>query len=247
MKIPKLIMQDPCGVRNEDLEVSINQFTETGLWKHQRIVVIIPASAMIPARVMLAQAGLVFPPNNRVARIMAMDYEVGHGYSEAIDSVLAHPVLNEWEYILTMEHDNCPPPLGVIQLLVAMDARKDLHAIGGLYWIKGEGGMPQIWGDITDPIQNFRPVPPVPNKIVECWGVAMGFTLFRMSMFKEGKLPRPFFKTNNGLNTPSSNGVFGMSTQDMSFWMEASKHGYKCGVDCSVKVGHYEKERDIIW
>lgn len=244
-KTPKLIIQEPCGKHNEDLEESISRLDGAGSWKKQRIVVVIPADAVIPARVVLAQSSVVFPPNNRVARMIAQDYEVGHGYSEAIDAVLAHKDLCEWEYLLTMEHDNCPPALGVLQLLAAMEQRPDLSAIGGLYWTKGEGGVPQIWGDISDPIPNYRPVKPVQGRIVECYGVAMGFTLFRLSMFRSGKLPRPYFKTKDGTDCPP--GQIGLATQDMAFWMEARKHGFRCGVDCNVLVGHYEKERDIIW
>ena len=69
--------------------------------------------------------------------------------------------------------------------------------------------------------------------------------MFRMSMFKDGKISKPFFKTNNGIE--NKEGTVGMSTQDMTFWMEARGHGYRCAVDCSVLVGHYDKERDIVW
>ena len=35
-------------------------------------------------------------------------------------------------------------------------------------------------------------------------------------------------------------------------WTEAFKHGYKCAIDCSVRVGHYDLEgkfvtEDMVW
>jgi hypothetical protein len=31
------------------------------------------------------------------------------------------------------------------------------------------------------------------------------------------------------------------------FWNDARRHGYKCAVDCSVRVGHYDEVNDIVW
>ena len=112
--------------------------------------------------------------------------EVGHAYSAAIEQVLAHPELSQWEYILTVEHDNAPPPDGVLTLIEDMEKHPEFACIGGLYWTKGEGGVPQIWGDPKDPVLNFRPQLPDPNGgLVECNGTGMGFNLWRMSMFKD--------------------------------------------------------------
>ena len=114
-----------------------------------------------------------------------------------------------------------------------MELHPEFSAIGGLYWLKGPGGHPQIWGDPSDPVVNFRPQPPDPNGgLVECCGTGMGFTLWRLSMFKDERLRRPWFKTIAGKE--------GVGTQDLYFWGDARKHGYRCAIDCSVKVGHYD-------
>ena len=44
-----------------------------------------------------------------------------------------------------------------------MEDHPEFAAIGGLYFTKGPGGCSQIWGDIKDPILNFRPQVPDPN------------------------------------------------------------------------------------
>lgn len=231
-----LIVQDFSGKLNSDLAAGGARIIKGGSWKRQRIVVIIPAGETIPAKVALSHWNLAFPPNNGVVRILAQGLEVGEAYSTAIEQILAHPDLSQWEYILTIEWDNAPPQDGVIELLKRMEEHPEFACIGGLYWTKGLGsGVPQIWGDPKDPVTNFRPQPPDLNGgLVECCGTGMGFNLWRMAMFRDEKLRKPWFKTVAGKE--------GVGTQDLFFWSDARKHGYRCAIDCSVKVGHYDHE-----
>jgi hypothetical protein len=229
---PQLVVQDMGGTHNADLEKTSARLMKGGSWKKQRIIVILPAADEIPAKVALTHWNLAFPPNNGVVRILAQGMEVGDAYSQAIEGILADPNLREWEYILTLEHDNTPPPDGVIKLVEQMEAHPEYACIGGLYFTKGEGGVAQIWGDPTDPILNFRPqLPDVNGGLVECCGTGMGFNLWRLSMFKDEKLRKPWFKTQK---------QDGMMTQDLYFWNDARKYGYRCAIDCSVKVGHMD-------
>src|SRR4051812_38303904 len=160
---PELIIQDFAGAHNSDLNKTTARLIKGASWKKQRIVVIIPSADLIPAKVALSHWNLAFPPNNGVVRILAQGLEVGDAYSSAIEQVLAHPELSQWEYLLTIEADNCPSGDGVVKLVERMDAHPELACIGGLYFTKGEGGVAQIWGDIQDPVVNFRPQPPDPN------------------------------------------------------------------------------------
>jgi hypothetical protein len=210
-----------------------------GSWKKQRIIFIIPTGSMIPAKVYLNHMNLMFPPNQGVYRILAQGMEVGEAYSSAIEGILADPVLRDWEYVLTIEHDNTPPADGVVKLIEAMEEHPELSCIGGLYFTKGPEGVAQIWGDPKDTTVNFRPQPPVPDQLVECVGTGMGFNLFRLSMFKDERLRRPWFKTTSGAQ--------GCSTQDLYFWTDARKYGYRCAVDCRVRVGHYDSSGDMTW
>ncbi len=68
----------------------------------------------------------------------------------------------------------------------------------------------------------------------------MGFTMFRMAMFRDERLRRPWFKT------PASREE-GCATQDLYFWNDARKYGYRCAIDCAVKVGHYSAADDRMW
>lgn len=225
------------GHHNEDLPKTTKRILEGGSWKKQRVIVILPSAATMATKVAMSHWAMAFPPNQAAHRMLALGMEVGEAYSSAIESILAHPDLSQWEYILTIESDNTPPFDGLVKLLEDMEKHPEYSCIGGLYFCKGPGGCAHIWGDIRDPIMNFRPQAPDPNGgLVECYGTSMGFNLWRMSMFKDARLRRPWFKTLNG-----SEGQ-GIGTQDLYFWGDARKYGYRCAVDCSVKVGHYDYE-----
>lgn len=239
MSKTELIVQDMGGKHNINLSATSERLRKDGAWKKQRIVVILPADHQMSTKVALSHWNLIFPPNNAVVRILAVGAEVGAAYSEAIESVLAHPELSKWEYILTIESDNMPPADGVLKLLKDMDDHPELHCIGGLYFTKGDGGVAHIWGDPKDPVLNFRPQVPIPNTVQECCGSSMGFHLWRMEMFKDKRIERPLFRT-----LASKDGV---GTQDLEFWGKARKYGYRTAVDTSIAVGHYEASTDITW
>jgi hypothetical protein len=239
---PQLLIQDlaTAGLNNGDIGKTRTKLDKSKAWKRQRIIVILPAGDSIPAKVALTHWNLMFPPNNGVMRMLAVGMEVGEAYSTAIEQILQHPELSQWEYILTLEHDNMPPAWGVIRLLELMEANPKYDCIGGLYFLKGEGGCAQIWGDPKDPILNFRPqLPDLNGGLVECCGTGMGFNLWRLKMFKDKKLRRPWFKTIAGKE--------GVGTQDLYAWSDFRKHGYRCAIACDVKVGHYSLENDTVY
>ncbi len=229
---PQIVGLD-AGHHNQDLAQSTQRIIEGGSWKRQRTVMLIPAGAQIPTKVYLSHCALVFPPNQAAHRMAAIGMEVGEAFSNSIAEILAHPDLSQWEFLLTIEHDNVPAPDGLVRLIKRMEEHPEFAAISGLYWTHGPAGVPQVWGDPSDPVLNFRPMPPDLNGgLVECCGTGMGFALWRLSMFKDECLRRPWFKTVAGAE--------GVGTQDLYFWGDARKYGYRCAVDCSVKVGHYD-------
>ena len=239
MPKPELVIQDFGGKHGLDIEKTTARLIRGASWKKQRVVVVIPAGPSIPAKVALTHWNLIFPPNNGVIRILAQGMEVGEAYSAAIEQVISHPELKDWEYLLTLEHDNTPPSDGLLKLIEKMDEHPEYSCIGGLYFTKGETGVAQIWGDPKDPVMNFRPLPPEDNELVECCGTGMGFNLWRLSMFKDEKLRKPWFKTIAGSE--------GVGTQDLYAWSDFRKHGHRCAVDCSVKVGHFDTSTEICW
>ncbi len=236
---PQIVMQE-VGRHNADLKASSARIYRGASWKKQRVVVVIPSADLMPAKVALSLWNLIFPPNQGVIRMLALGQEVGQAYSNCIEQILGHPELCQWEYLLTIEHDNIPPQDGVLKLIEDLEQNKHLASVGGLYWTKGEGGVPQIWGDPLDPQINFRPQIPRIGELQECCGTGMGFNLFRMSMFKDARIEKPWFRTKASKEE-------GVGTQDLSFWSNARKHGHRCAIDNRVLVGHYDVQNDICW
>lgn len=237
---PAQIVSYDFGAHNADLEAARGRILSGGSWKKQRIIVLIPSANTIAAKVALSHWNLIFPPNQAVYRMLCLGMEVGEAYSQAIESILAHPDLSQWEYILTLEHDNTPPPDGVLKLLESMEKHPEFACIAGLYWMKGHGGSPMIYGDPNqDPVMNFRPQPPRIGEVQEAYGLGMGFNLWRLGLFKDPALRRPWFKTIAGRE--------GVGTQDLYAFADMRKHGYRVACDNRVLVGHYDLANDFMW
>lgn len=237
-QVPQIIGYEP-GYHNSDLDGTIHRLNAEGAYKDMSTIVVIPALNTVATKAASSWWNLMFPPNGKVVKMFAQNMEVGEAYSQTIEQILAHPDLSKYKYILTIEADNVVPPDGAVKLLRQMEDHPEYACIGGLYFTKGVGGVPQIWGDITDPVLNFRPVQPVPNQLVECCGTGMGFNCFRLDMFRDEKLRRPWFKTT----ASASEGAF---TQDLYAWSDFRKHGYRAAIDCSILVGHVDAD-GFVW
>jgi hypothetical protein len=231
---PQIIMPDFSGYHNKDIQASYDRLTKEAQYKDLSTIMLVPCFGQVPTKVVASWMNMFSPPNAKFLRMWAMGMEVGQAFSLTIEQILAHPDLKNFKYILTVEHDNCPPPDGLVKLLQRMEQHPEYACIGGLYYTKGTGGQPQIWGDPRDPVINFRPQRPDPNGgLVECCGTGMGFNLFRLEMFKDSRIEKPWFKTVCEAGK-------GVGTQDLVFWQKARALGYRCAIDCSVRVGHYD-------
>lgn len=241
---PQILVPDT-GKHNADLETTNERLLREGAYKDLSCVVLVPAFGEVPTKVVASWWNMYFPPNQKVFKIFAVGMEVGEAFSQSIEHILQDPTLGKCKYLVTMEHDNVAPADGVVKLLQRMEAHPEFDCIGGAYFTKGEGGVLQAWGDPKDPILNFRPQMPVEGELVECNGTGMGFNVWRMDMFRDPDLRKPWFKT-------TSSSADGCQTQDLYFWTDAKKNGYRCAVDCSVKVGHYDYagvygQKDFTW
>ncbi len=192
-------------------------------------------------RVVACWENIIIPPNNRFVRLTGMNMEVGESYTRMIESILAHPDLSTWKYILTREWDNMPPPDGFVMLAKEMEAHPEFAVISGGYFTKGIGGCFQAWGDPNDHPLNFRPQRPrLDGGLLEVNGTGMGWALWRIELFKDERLRRPWFKTVSSKEE-------GTGTQDLYFAGDARKHGYRFAVLCGCRVGHYEQSTDTVW
>lgn len=238
---PQIVIENFEGVHNKNLDQTIARLETQKFYKDLSTICIIPTRGMIHAKVVQSWWGLMTPMNQKFIRIFAIGMEVGVAYSSMIEQILANPILSQWKYILTLEEDNMPPPDGLLKLYENIDK---YDVIGGLYWTKGELGQPMIYGDPNSIPLNFVPQVPKPDTIQPCNGLGMGFNLFKMDIFRDQRIPKPWFRTVQEY-TPGV-GIRGY-TQDLYFYENIHKLGYKVACDTRVKVGHYDAENDIVW
>ena len=227
------------GRNNMDLEAARGRLIRGKTYRDLSTVCIVATRGVIPSKVVQSWLGLSTPMNQKFMRIFIEKMEVGDAYNTGVEMVLNHPELSKWPYILTLEEDNTPPPDGLLKLYESIDK---FDAIGGLYWVKGERGQPMIYGDPAVMPKNFTPQLPQVDCVQECNGLGMGFTLFKTDMFK--RMPKPWFKT---LQQYTPNLGMSCATQDLYFFQEAAKHGFRFACDTRVRVGHWDNASGIMW
>lgn len=230
------------GQHNKDLDQSINRLKKSGTYKDLSTIIICPTRGVIPAKVVQSWMGLMRPMNQKViGPIFGIGMEVGESYNNMIQSIIDNPELSKWKYILTIEEDNCPPADGLLKLYESME---EYDVVQGLYWTKGEGGQPMIYGDPSVMPKNFIPQMPIPGQIQQANGLGMGFNLFKLDMFKDPNIPKPWFRTVQEVIPGQGARAY---TQDLYFYENAAKAGYKFACDNRVLVGHYDIVNDKMW
>jgi len=238
---PEIIVDPGWAGRHNADPGSASRILRGQTYKNLSTVCVIPTRGLIPAKVVQCWMAMLAPMNQKFLRIFVIGMEVGAAYSQAVEMILNHPELKDWKFLLTLEEDNMPPPDGLLKLYESIDGH---DVVGGLYWTKGEGGQPMIYGDPRAIPLSFAPQPPLPDSVQPANGLGMGFTLFRLKLFKDGRIPKPWFKTQQEVVPGAGVRVY---TQDLYFFENIHRLGYKAACDTRVKVGHYDVERDIIW
>jgi hypothetical protein len=238
---PSITIDDPRGRHNLDPGTA-NRIIKGNTCKDLSTIMVVVTRGLIPCRVVQSWLNLIPPINQRFIRMFVEGMEVGEGYNAAVENILAHPELSKWRYLLTVEEDNTPPPDGLLKLYESINGPYDV--VGGLYFTKGEGGVPQCWGHPHSSPRNYAPFMPAPEGVTECNGTGMGFTLFKLDLFKRKDWERPFFKTLQE-NVPGVG--FQCATQDLHFAGRAAKLGIRFAIDSRVKVGHWDQAAQITW
>ncbi len=238
--IPKEFLQDDVGRHNGKMDESNARLLKGRTYTDLSTIWITPTRGLLKPRVVSSWMALMRPMNQPfVGPLFIEGDEVGVAYQKAFDMILDHPELSKWKYVLTCEDDNLPPSDGLMKLYESIE--KGYDCVAGLYWTKGEAGQPMIYGDPSVMPRNFVPQVPKPDELQHCNGTGMGFNLWRIESFKTKlkDLPKPWFKT-----IQEKGGQF---TQDLFFFNNAAMHGFKVASDNRVKVGHLDRETDVIW
>ena len=218
-------------------------------YKDSSTVIVIPTRGMIHHRVVAALQGLIAPMNQKRAMIFSAGNEVGQAYDLTIKNILANPELKKWKYVMTLEDDNLPPADAHIRLLETIEWGK-FDAVSGIYFTKGDINMPMAYGDPDEykrtGVLDFRPrdirAALAAGEIMPVNGIAMGCSLYRMSLFKE--LEPPWFVSLSDI-VPGK-GVACM-TQDLYFCEQAKRKGKTLAVDLRVRVGHMDVNTGIVY
>lgn len=219
-------------------------------FKDNSTVIVIPTRGFIHHKVVSSIMNLIAPMNGKRAIIWASGHEVGKAYDAMVRQVvLAHPELSKYKYLMTIEDDNVQPPDAHIRLLETIEWGK-YDGVSGLYFTKGDLNMPMAYGDPEEfrrtGVLDFRPRDVrealAAGKVMPVNGIAMGCSLYRMSLFKE--LPEPWFVTVS--DVVEGKGPMGF-TQDLFFCERAKRAGKSFAVDMRVKVGHLDINTGLVY
>ena len=247
-RLESIYVQQDVGRNNANIEAARERLIRGQTYRDLSTICIVPIIAKdeqgnpvngIPHNVVQPWMNLATPMNQKFLRLFVPDKEVGDAYNQAVQMILDNAELSKWKYILTLETDNCPAPDGLLKLYEGI---QKFDAVGGLYWVKGENGHPMIYGDPKVMPKNFIPQLPQVDTIQECNGLGMGFTLFKLDMFK--KVPKPWFRT---LQEYVPNQGMRAATQDLYFFQEASKYGFRFACDTRCRVGHWDNQNQMMW
>jgi hypothetical protein len=250
---PQIVVPEIEGRHNSDLKTAAERVITSGVYQDLSTIIICPTRGVIPAKVVQSWQGLMKPMNQKVVgTLFAIGMEVGEAYNQTIQMILENPGLKDFKYLLTIEEDNMPPVDGLLKLYESIEGKVDgqkYDVVGGLYWTKGEGGMPMIYGNPKTIPKNYQPQVPVPDSIQEANALGMGFNLWRLDMFKNPDLPKPWFKTAQEI-IPNKGPM--IMTQDIYFYEKAGRIGYRFACDTRVRVGHYDYAgsfgpEDTVW
>jgi hypothetical protein len=226
------------GKHNQNLEASIERLQKGQTYRNLSTVWVVPTRGSLKCKVVSNWMALMRPMNQAVVGPVFFEGdEVGVAYQKAFEWVLSDPGLAKFKYILTVEEDNLPPQDGLMKLYESIDK---YDCVAGLYWTKGDNGQPMIYGDTKEKPMNFVPQVPIPDSVQPCNGLGMGFNLWKLSSFrtKLKGMPKPWFKSVQEIGKAF--------TQDLWFFSQAAKYGFKCACDTRVKVGHLAED-GMVW
>jgi hypothetical protein len=239
---PEIIAPYSPGHHNSDLEKANARLSLSGAYKDLSTVIVTPTRGgrSLCPRFVSALMSLMRPMNQQCyGPVFMSGMEVGKSFNSAVEMILANPVLSKFKFLFTVEDDNIPPPDALLKLYESM---REFDIVGSLYWTKGEGGQPMIYGDPYEQPLSFKPQPVQSGMVQRCNGVGMGATLFKMDLFR--KIPAPWFETIQDWDPGKGGRGY---TQDLAFCEKVCKIGGKIAVDTRVKVGHLDIENNQLW
>ena len=243
-KKPYILMENNVGIHNSDLEATRTRLLKGNSYKDLSTIIIVPTRGMIPAPWVQAYGALMKAMNSKCTTLFCSGDEVGISYINAINIILDNKELSSWKYILTYEDDVIPPPDGLLKLYEHIG---NYNALSAAYFSKGISGNFQAYGNPNVHPKNFLPQVPIPDSITEVNALGMGFVLMPLSNFskmREAMNTTVYFKTVQEWN-PNEGSK--MLTQDIYFYEQGGKLGFRYAVDTHIKCAHFDSNENIYW
>lgn len=237
---PQIITAEYKGRHNSDLSKSAERLKKSLSFRDLSTVCLVPNNGLIPARVAENWFSQTSSMNQKFVRFMMIGMEKYHAFNTSIEGILTTPKLNEFKYILTMEEDTLIPPDGLLKLFESIE---NYDVVGGLSFTKGIEGTPIIYGDTRMIPQTMTKTSPYPETVQPCLGIGTSYTLFKMDIFKNDKVAKPWFKADPRRLL----GKFTNDNIDLTFFENLHKLGYKVACDTRVRLGRYDMETDMVW
>jgi hypothetical protein len=238
MNIP-LTVPDFKGKHNQDLNISANRLNVANSANDLSTICVIPTSGLVSAKVVEKWLIISSQMNQKLVRIPTITGDKYHCYNNSIEQILSTPGFNNFKYLFTMEENYLPPLDGLVRLFEGI---REYDVVSGLIFTMGEESKAMIYGHPAQIPSTFLPVSPMVEGLQQCLGLPTGFTLYKLDIFKDPKVPKPWFRTNlpHEVNKPKTD------HDDQYFFENIHKLGYKVACDTRIKVGHLDKN-DLVW
>lgn len=233
------VSQDYVGKHNSDLDKSRDRLSKLSSYQNLSTICIIPTDGLIPAKVAESWLNQTSQMNQKFMRLMMIGMEKYYGFNSCIENILNNPVLNKFKYILTLEEDTVIPFDGLHKLYESI---QNYDVVGGLAFTKGVNGNPLVYGDPSFFPHTMSRSNVYPESVQTCFGLGTNYTLFKLDIFKDERLKKPWFN-NDPRRTPNKP----LSEIDFAFFDNLHKIGYKVGCDTRVRLGRYDMETGLVW
>lgn len=237
----KFTEQDYKGRHNADLKASAERLKRLSSYKDLSTICIVPNGGLISAVVAENWLSHTSQMNQKFLRIMVIGMEKNFGFNSTIENILMTPKLNEFKYILTLEEDTIAPLDGLHKLFESI---QNFDVVGGLAFTKGEEGHPIVYGDPrVFPHTMTRVNTVYPEVVQPCFGIGTNYTLFRLDIFKDERLKRPWFNPDPRRQTGKKPNL----DIDYNLFDQLHKLNYKVACDTRVRLGRFDIESGLIW
>lgn len=207
-------------------------------YENKSVVSIVPTRGFVHCLAAQSYCNLQYPINHKHrGPLFVMGMEVDAAYEGAVQQIVDK--MGDYAYILTMEDDMAIPSMA---LLMLVDAIGEYDGISACYTRKKPNSPPHIYGDPNVP-GDWSPleVDLEKQEVVECNAIPMGFSLYKMSLFKD--VSKPWFKSEQMVEDGERKRI----SQDLYFCMKAREAGKRFAVHCGVQCGHIDNDKGLMF